>query len=253
MDWLEIISENFLFEGTRSQYYLDQFLERYPIIAHGVGLSIGSADALDWDYLARLKKLIHKLDPPWVSDHLCWGHVKGQHFHNLMPLPYTAETARYVAGRIAIVQDYLEKPFIIENVSSYAEFKSSEMTEWDFVAQILDQADCGMLFDVNNVYVSAVNHEFSPDTYLNAIDPSRVYQFHLAGHRRKENFILDSHDSPVCRDVWDLYAKAVARFGDVSLMIERDDDIPPLSELLIELNEAKTIHHETRTKTASRA
>jgi uncharacterized protein len=242
VDWLELISENFMLEGGRSLYMLDQFKERYRLIPHGVSLSIGASDPLDWDYLRRLKKLIKSIKAPWFSDHLCWSQEGGAHMHNLLPLIYTPEIASFVAERIRIVQDFMEIPFLVENVSSYVEFKESTLSEWAFLTQVVEKADCGILLDINNIYVSARNHNFDPFTYLNHMPAERVIQYHIAGHDDRGSYILDSHDHPVRDDVWALYAHAVPLFGDVSLMLERDEEIPPLPELLAELDYARSIH-----------
>ncbi len=245
VDWLEIISENFMLEGGRNRHYLDLFKDKYRIVPHGVSLSIGSTDPLDWTYLNSLKTLIASLNAPWFSDHLCWTKYAHHNLHNLMPLPYTKEVITYVAERIKIVQDHMGIPFIIENVSSYVEFTDSTMPEWTFISEIAEKANCGILLDVNNIYVSAFNHNFNPETYINNIPPERVLQYHIAGHNDHGTYILDSHDADIRQEVWDLYKKCIPIFGEVSTMIERDDDIPPLSELLSELNQAKTIWNES--------
>jgi len=241
-DWLELISENFMLEGGRSLYMLDQFKERYRLIPHGVSLSIGASDPIDWDYLRRLKKLIQSINAPWFSDHLCWSQQGGAHMHNLLPLIYTPEIASFVAEKIRIIQDFMEIPFLVENVSSYVEFKESTLSEWEFLKQVVEKADCGILLDINNIYVSARNHNYDPVTYLKHMPPERVIQYHIAGHDDRGSYILDSHDHPVRDDVWALYAQAVPLFGDVSLMLERDEDIPPLPELIAELDYARAIH-----------
>ncbi|MSR88371.1 MAG: DUF692 domain-containing protein [Candidatus Margulisbacteria bacterium] len=244
VDWLEIISENFLLESARPLYYLDQIMERYKVVPHGVSLSIGSSDSLNMDYLKRLKNLVKKLDTPWFSDHLCWGSSGGTNLHNLMPLPYTSEVAKYVAERVRIVQDFVEKPFILENVSSYLEFETSTMTEWDFLTEIVETADCGILLDVNNVFVSSQNHHFDPMEYMRNVPKDRVVQYHIAGHDDKGKYILDTHDHEIQQDVWDLYRKTIPLFDQVSLMLERDDHIPPLPDLLSELAFAKSIYDD---------
>jgi uncharacterized protein (UPF0276 family) len=241
VDWLEVISENFMVDGGRPFYFLDQIRELYSMVPHGVSLSIGSADPLDWDYLNRLKALVKRLDPPWFSDHLCWTGVHGKNLHNLMPLPYTSEVADYIGERARIIQEFMEIPFLLENVSSYMEFKESTMTEWDFLTRIVEKADCGILLDINNVYVSSFNHQFDPMTFLKGIPADRVIQYHIAGHNDKGHYILDTHDHEVRDEVWALYQQAAPMFGDVSLMLERDDDIPPLEEMLKELDYAKAI------------
>jgi uncharacterized protein (UPF0276 family) len=250
VDWLEIISENFMLEGGRALYFLDQFAERYRIVPHGVSLSIGSTDPLDWDYLKKLKKVVQKLDPPWFSDHLCWSKYNSFNLHNLMPLPYTPEVVSYVADRIRIIQDYMEKPFLLENVSSYVEFKDSAMPEWEFITRISEEADCGILLDVNNIFVSSFNHDFDPMAYINYVPTERVKQFHIAGHSDKGTYILDTHDHEIRDEVWKLYMEAAKRFKHVSVMIERDDKIPPLHDLLEELNYAKRLWHEALSEQA---
>lgn len=244
VDFLEIISETFMLPGGHSLYMLDQFREKYRIVPHGVSLSVGASDPLDWDYLRRLKLLVKRINAPWFSDHLCWSQEGGAHMHNLLPLMYTDEVASFVAEKIRIVQDFMEIPFLIENVSSYVEFQASQMQEWEFIANVAEAADCGFLLDINNVYVSARNHGFDPMTYLRYLPPERVIQYHIAGHDDRGDYILDTHDHPVREDVWSLYRCAVSLFGDVSLMLERDDNIPPLSELIEELAHARRVHLE---------
>ena len=246
IDWLELISENFMLAGGRSLYLLDQFKERYRLIPHGVSLSIGASDPLDWDYLHQLKALLRRINAPWFSDHLCWSQQGGAHMHNLLPLVYTPEVATFVAEKIRIVQDFMEIPFLVENVSSYVEFKDSKLSEWEFLTQVVEKADCGVLLDINNIYVSARNHDFDPKIYIDHIPPERVIQYHIAGHDDRGSYILDTHDHPVRPDVWDLYAYAIPRFGNVSLMLERDDHIPPLPELIEELDHARVIHRAVR-------
>jgi len=243
VDWLEIISENFMIEGGRPLHYLEQLKEKYPIVCHGVSLSIGSIDPLDFDYLKRLKQLLDYVESPWFSDHICWTKIHGKQLHNLMPLPYTDETVAFVSEKIRIVQDVIERPFIFENVSSYVEFKQSTMTEWDFVAQVCEKADCGMLLDINNVFVSGFNHDFDPMTYIRHIPKNRVAQFHIAGHLDKGEYLLDTHDHTIRDEVWDLYKKTTQLFPQTSVLLERDDDIPPLPELVNELTTARTLHH----------
>lgn len=241
VDWFEILSENYMVDGGKPLYYLDRIREQYPMVMHGVSLSIGGTDPLDKAYLARLKALAKRVQPAWISDHLCWTGVHGTNLHDLMPLPYTEETVRHVADRISQVQEYLGRQILLENVSSYVAFKDSEFTEWEFLREVAEQADCLILLDINNIHVSAFNHNFDPHAYLAAIPPERVYQFHLAGHTHEGDLIIDTHDHPIVDPVWDLYAAAVRRFGHVSTMIERDDNIPPLGELLVELEQARRI------------
>ncbi len=241
VDWFEVISENYLVPGGKPLYYLDAIRERYPMIMHGVSLSIGSTDALNWHYLAQLKQLADRVQPQWFSDHLCWTGIDGKNIHDLLPLPYTEEAVTHVSERIRQVQDYMQRPMLIENVSSYLTYKDSAMSEWEFMTAIVERADCGILLDINNIYVSAFNHGFEPHEYLNYVPVERVGQFHLAGHTNHGDYIIDSHDHPVIDPVWELYASAVRRFGPVSTMIERDDNIPPLEELLSELDRARNI------------
>lgn len=241
VDWFEILSENYLVPGGKPLYYLDRIRADYPLAMHGVSLSIGSSDPLNRDYLKQLKHLADRVEPAWLSDHLCWTGLDGTNLHDLMPLPYTEETIEHVAARVRQVQDILGRRILLENVSSYVTYTQSEMSEWEFVRAILERADCLMLLDVNNIYVSSYNHGFDARAYLDAIPVERVQQFHLAGHTNHGNYIVDTHDHPVIDPVWDLYAHAVRRFGPVSTMIERDDNIPPLEELLAELQQARTI------------
>lgn len=246
VDWLEIISENFMLGAQRPQYYLDAFKERYPIIPHGVSLSIGSSDPLNWDYLHTLKKLVKSVKAPWFSDHLCWTGVHGHNLHNLMPLPYTAEVASFIAQKIRIVQDFMEIPFIFENVSSYVEFQQSELSEWQFISAILQEANCGLLLDINNVFVSGFNHHFDPQEYFKEIPLEHVVQCHIAGHTHKGDYILDTHDHDIIDDVWKLYEGLIPTLGDVSILLERDDDIPPINELEEELDKARNIYAKVK-------
>lgn len=242
VEWLEIISENFMLDGGKFHRYLDRFSQRYPLIAHGVSLSVGNAEDFDDDYIKRLKSLTDALDCPWFSDHICWTGRHGSNMHNLLPLPYSKRIADFIAEKIQRLQQAIGRPFLLENVSSYVEYTNSEMTEWDFLAYLSEKADCGLLLDVNNVYVSSRNHQFDPMTFMKALPPERVIQYHIAGHTDKETHIVDTHDQDVCEDVWDLFEKTVPLFGDVSLIIERDDHIPPLSHLLKELDRAREIY-----------
>jgi uncharacterized protein (UPF0276 family) len=239
VDWFEALTENYMVPGGKPKYYLHRIRERYPVVLHGVSLSIGSSDPLDEDYLASLRKLAAEVEPEWISDHLCWTGVAGINSHDLMPLPYTDEAVSHVADRILRVQDHLRRQILIENVSSYVEYAHSQVEEWEFYAAVADRADCLMLLDINNVYVSARNHHFDPVTYLDALDPARVQQIHLAGHTDNDDHVIDTHDHPVRNEVWDLYRHALQRFGAVSTMIERDDHIPPFAELEAELAVAR--------------
>lgn len=239
IDWLEIISENYLVPGGKPLHYLDRIRERYPLVMHGVSLSIGSSDTLDREYLKQLKALATRVEPAWISDHLCWTGVNGVNAHDLLPLAYTEETLKHVVARVTQVQDFLGRRILLENVSSYVSYPESEMSEWEFISEIAQRADCLILLDINNIYVSSFNHEFDARTYLNAIPVERVQQLHLAGHRHHDNYIIDTHDAAIVDPVWNLYEAALHRFGKVSTLIERDDNIPPLSELLNELQQAR--------------
>ena len=241
LDWFEIISENYMVPGGRPLANLTRIRNDYPMAMHGVSLSIGSSDPLNGEYLRDLKKLAVRIEPAIISDHLCWTGIAGKNLHDLMPIPYTEEAIAHVADRVRQVQDFLGRQILLENVSSYVTFAQSEMSEWDFLRSIAQQADCHILLDINNIFVSAFNHGFEPIEYLMGIPVDRVRQFHLAGHENRGDIIIDTHDAPVSNPVWDLYAQACKRFGPVSTMIERDDNIPPLDELLVELNHARKI------------
>ncbi|HEY4366512.1 MAG TPA: DUF692 domain-containing protein [Steroidobacteraceae bacterium] len=243
--WLEILTENYLIPGGPPLHHLERLRADYPFVMHGVSLSIGSADPLNLDYLRQTKVLAARFEARWVSDHLCWTGVEGINLHDLMPLPYTEEAVRHVVERVSQVQDVLGRRLLLENVSSYVSYAGSQMSEWEFLSEIARRADCLVLLDVNNIYVSSVNHGFDPLAYLRGIPVERVQQFHLAGHSRHHNeqveFLIDTHDQPIAPAVWELYAAAVARFGNVSTMIERDDNIPELPVLLAELDQARAI------------
>jgi uncharacterized protein (UPF0276 family) len=241
VDWLEIITENYLVPGGKPLYFLERIRELYPMVMHGVSLSIGSTAPLDFGYLAQVKALAGRVRPGWISDHLCWTGVGETNLHDLMPLPYTAEALRHVTARIGQVQDFLGQRIVIENVSSYVTYRSSEMTEWEFIAALAAEADCDLLLDVNNVYVSSINHGFDARTFLDAIPPARVRQIHLAGHSHRGEFLVDTHDAAVAQPVWDLYRHTAQRFGQIPTMIERDGQIPALAELLAELDVARRL------------
>ncbi len=244
IDWFEIISENYLIPGGRPLAMLDRIAERYPVVMHGVSMSIASTAPFDEDYLDALAELSRRVKPKWVSDHLCWTGVHGVNLHDLLPFPYTREALDHVVARVHHVQERLGRPLCLENVSSYVTFTSSEMTEWDFISQLSRRSGCYLLLDINNVYVSAFNHGYDAQDFLNAIPQDAVIQFHLAGHSEMGTHIIDTHDHPVTPEVWDLYGTAVRRFGPVSTMIERDDNIPPLAELIDELSIAREIASE---------
>jgi uncharacterized protein (UPF0276 family) len=245
IDWFEIISEDFMIEGGSPLYYLDQIRAQYPLAMHGVSLSIGSCDPLDQDYLQKLKLLADRVEPMWISDHLCWTGVNGVNMHDLMPLPYTQESVDHVAQRVQQVQDYLQQQILLENVSSYVDYRQSEMTEWEFLAAVAEKADCLILLDINNVFVNSFNHQFNAIDYLNHLPAKRIKQFHLAGHENCETHIVDTHNHPIINNVWELYEEAVKRYGAVATLIERDANIPSIPELMTELDQAKTIYHQT--------
>lgn len=247
LDWFEIISENYMVPGGRPLANLMRIRNDYPMVMHGVSLSIGSSDVLNIDYLRDLKALADRVEPAYISDHLCWTGIAGKNLHDLMPIPYTEATVAHVADRVRQVQDFLGRQILLENVSSYITFAQSEMSEWEFLRAIAEKADCHILLDINNIFVSAFNHGFKPIEYVEGIPVERVRQFHLAGHENRGDIIIDTHDAPVIDPVWDLYAKACERFGAVSTMIERDDNIPPLEELLAELDHARQIAREVTT------
>lgn len=244
VDFFEILSENYMDTGGRPSWVLDQVAERYPIVMHGVSLSIGSVDPLNLEHLAKLKKLATRTKAHWVSDHLCWTGVAGRNTHDLLPMPLSEEALRHVVGRVKTVSDFLERPLILENASTYAEFTSSSMTEWEFFARLMDEADCGMLLDVNNVYVSSYNHGFDPIAYLDAVPPERVVQYHLAGHTNKGTHIIDTHNNHVIDEVWKLYAHSVKRTGNVSTLLEWDADIPAFDVVHAEALKARAYREE---------
>ncbi len=245
VDWFEITSENFMVAGGKPLHHLEHVRERYPVAMHGVSLSIGSTDSLDMDYLRALKTLAQRVEPVWVSDHLCWTGVGGVNSHDLLPLPYTEEAIAHVCSRVGQVQDFLGREILLENLSSYVEFSGSRMPEWQFVAEIARRSGCRLLLDVNNIQVSARNHGFDALDYLAGIPGDRVWQIHLAGHSDYGDYAIDTHDHDVPAEVWRLYEAAIGRFGPVSTMIERDDHIPPISELLQELDIARDCFAQT--------
>ncbi len=244
IDWFEVISENYMIPGGKPLQMLERIRERYPVVMHGVSLSIASTAAPDYEYLTGLRDLARRVEPKWVSDHLCWTGVHGKNLHDLMPIPYTRESLDHVVDRVQLVQDFLGREIVLENVSTYVQFANPEMTEWEFLTELSRRSGCWLLFDVNNVYVSAFNHGYDPYTFLEGIPRDRVVQFHMAGHTHMETHIVDTHDHPVCDEVWDLYAAALKRFGAVSTIIERDDHIPPLDELLVEVQKLRDIAAE---------
>ena len=250
VDWFEALTENYLVPGGKPLDNLMRIRERYPMVMHGVSMSIGSTQPLDRNYLEQVKALAARVEPQWVSDHLCWTGIAGRNMHDLLPLPYTEEALANVVERVRTVQDILGRRILLENVSSYVTYRDSQVTEWEFLGEIARRADCLILLDVNNIYVSSVNHEFDPLDYLNAIPVDRVQQIHLAGHENHGDYLIDTHDHPVSDPVWELYGAAVRRFGSVSTMIERDANIPPLEELCAELDAARQLAERTLARAA---
>jgi uncharacterized protein (UPF0276 family) len=234
VDWFEIISENFMVDGGRPLEVLDQILEQYRVVQHGVSMYFGSTDPMDREQLRRLKALVKRTKTPFLSDHLCWGSVDGTYTHDLLPVPYTFAAAKNTARRIREVQDFVEVPIIVENVSSYAEYHASEMTEWEFLSEVVELADCGILLDVNNIYVSSRNHSFDPNAYIDGVPHERVGQIHIAGHSQFEKYILDTHDHAVIDPVWALYSRAIQKIGSTATLLEWDAHIPSFDE----------VHHE---------
>ena len=253
IDWFEAISENYMIPGGQPLKMLERIRERYPIVLHGVSMSIASTAPFDPDYLPGLKALADRFEPEFVSDHLCWTGVHGVNLHDLLPIPYTREALDHVVARVHHVQEVLGRPIALENVSTYVQFAHSEMTEWEFIAEMTRRTGCWLVFDVNNVFVSAYNHEYDAHQFLNGIPADRVVQFHLAGHEHNMTHIIDTHDALVSDEVWALYRAAVARFGPVSTIIERDDNIPPLADLVAELDIARSMAAEILPKAAKGA
>jgi len=245
VDWMEIISENYLAEGGIQRVHLEAVRQKYRVVPHGVSLSIGGADAIDKAYLARLSDLVRRLDAPWFSDHLCWTGIGGIDVHDLLPMPYTERTLAHVVERVKRVQGEVRVPLALENASTYLEFRESEIPEHEFIAEVAERADCGILLDVNNVFVSAYNHGFDANAYIDAIPPDRVLQIHLAGHEDKGSYLLDTHSDHVRADVWDLYRRALRRCGSVSTLIEWDQSIPAWSVLVAEAHKARAVRTST--------
>ena len=241
VDWFEVISENYMTPGGRPLAILERTRADYPIVMHGVSLSLASTDPLDLGYLRALKRLADRFQPEWISDHLCWTGVHGVNLHDLLPIPYTFEALAHVVERIKRIQDFLGRRIAIENVSSYVAFAESEMNEWSFIREMAERSDCWLLLDVNNVFVSGFNHDFDEAEFIDAIPVERVVQFHLAGHTEHVTHKIDTHDQPICEKVWSLYERACRRFGRISTMIERDDNFPAFEELLAELDRARSI------------
>jgi len=241
VDWFEVISENYMIPGGRPLAMLERFRAAYPIVLHGVSMSLASTDPLDLDYLAALKALAARIEPAWVSDHLCWTGVHGLNLHDLLPIPYTREALDHVVDRIGRIQDFLGRQLVVENASTYVAFAEADMTEWEFVAEMTRRADCLLLVDVNNIFVSSFNHGLDAAAYIDALPADRIAQFHMAGHTDNRTHRIDTHDQPICADVWKLYERARRRFPDVPAMIERDANFPPFAELLAELQHMRDI------------
>src|ERR1700732_4806651 len=239
VDLFEIISENYMIDGGRPLAILDRILEQYRVVQHGVSMYFGSAEKLNRDHLRRLKVLVKRTNTAWLTDHLCWGSVDGTYSHDLLPMPYTFEAAKVTARKIREARDYLEVPIAVENVSSYAEFHISAMTEWEFLNEVVERADCGILLDVNNIYVSSRNHNFDPFKYLNSVPAERVAQIHIAGHSKFAKYILDTHDHPVIDPVWKLYKHAISRVGPTATLLEWDDKIPSFERVHAEALKAE--------------
>jgi uncharacterized protein (UPF0276 family) len=244
VDWFEVLSENYLDTGGRPLYVLDQVAERYPVALHGVSLSIGGTDRLNVPFVKKLKALARRVRAHWVSDHLCWTGVLGRNTHDLLPMPYTEETLRHTAARVRQVSEILERPLVLENPSSYVEFADSSLTEWEFLCRLCEESDCGLLLDVNNVYVSAFNHSFDARVYIDALPADRVVQYHLAGHTHKGTHILDTHSDHARPEVWDLYARACRRTGNVATLYEWDEDIPAFEVVHAEALKARAFRDE---------
>jgi uncharacterized protein len=244
VDWVEAISENHLAPGGRPNAVLEKVRRDLPVVLHGVSLAVGSVDPLDARHLKALRELVRRIEPAYVSDHLCWGRHQGRYAHDLLPLPFTEEALQLVTERVRTVQDVLQRQILLENVSSYIQFADSTMTEWEFVSRVAEGADCGILLDVNNVYVSAKNHGFDPLDYLAGVPADRVGQFHLAGHSDKGTYLLDSHDAEVPDSVWELYRAALRKFGRVPALVEWDDHVPPLEEVVAQSERARRIEAE---------
>ena len=241
VDWFEIVSENFMVQGGKALYYLDAIAERYPLVMHGVSLSIGGPRSLDAGYLQQLKLLADRVQPAWISDHLCWSRGNAHQLHDLLPLPYTEESLHYVVDRVRQVQDVLQRPLVLENVSSYVRSAGDEFSEWEFLHALSLLSDCELLLDVNNVYVSSRNHGFDPWTFIQGLPANKIRQLHLAGHSDYGDYVIDTHDHPVSDPVWALYQRTLDYLGPVATLLERDDHFPPFDELLTELQKAREL------------
>ena len=241
IDWFEVLTENYLVPGGKPLYFLDQICERYPVVMHGVSMSIGSHDPLDMNYLQQVKELAERTQAKWISDHMCFTGVDGINAHDLLPLPFNEEAVKHVSNKIKQAQDFLGRQILVENASTYITYKQSDMTEWEFTMAVAEESDSLILLDINNIFVSSYNHGFNALDYLDGISADRVQQHHIAGHSQYEGYIIDTHDHDIVQGVWDLYAEAIKRYGEVSMMIERDDNIPELPELLAELQIARDV------------
>ncbi len=250
VDWLEILSDNYLVPGGKPLHFLDRIRADYPMVMHGVAMSIGSTDALDVDYLRDIRALADRVEPGWISDHLCWTGVDHQNLHDLLPMPYTEAVLNHLESRVAQAQDILGRPLVLENVSSYVSYAEDEMPEWEFINALTRRTGCQLLLDVNNVFVSSVNHRFDAHSFIDAIPADRVVQIHLAGHEDHGDLLIDTHDHPIRREVYELYAYTLKRLGPVPTMIERDDHIPPLAELLDELDQVRAVAADALTDIA---
>jgi uncharacterized protein len=255
ISWFEVVSDNYVCSGGRSLHFLEEIRRDFPIACHGIAMNLGSVDPLDEKYLSNLKEFADRVDPFVVSDHCCWNSNGGQYLHDLLPLPYTQESLKHLADRITRVQERLGRRILLENVSSYLQYEHSEMTEWEFLSEVCRKADCGLLLDVNNIYVSSVNHKFDPLLFLDGVPLDRVGQMHMAGHTRYKSksgdvYLIDTHSKPVCPEVWDLYGEAVRRLGPVNTMIEWDSDIPEWSVLHAEILKAKVIQEKVVERSA---
>ena len=241
VDWFEVISENYMAKGGRPIYVLERVAERYPVVLHGVSLSIGSVDPLNFDYLRSLKRLADRIKPRWISDHLCWTGISGKNLHQLLPMPFTTDTLRHTLERVKIVQDFLEAPIALENASTYLEFAFSDLSESEFLSTLAREAPCAILLDVNNVYINSQNHGFDANAFIDSMPERHVIQLHLAGHRKHSTHIVDTHDCPVSDPVWTLYCQAYKRFGGVSTLVEWDGSIPAFDIVHAEALKAKRL------------
>lgn len=251
VDWFEIISENYMVEGGKALYFLDALKEHYPLVMHGVSLSIGGSHTLDIDYLRQLRKLANRVQPHWISDHLCWSRGNAHQLHDLLPLPFTEESLQHVAARVRTVQDILERPLVLENVSAYLQWKTSCMSESQFLAELCQLTGCELLLDVNNVYVSSRNQGFDPWQFIMELPHERIRQIHLAGHSDYGQYLIDTHDAPIADTVWALYGKTLGQLGATATLIERDDHFPSLDELLAELGQARALADEALSRAES--